>query len=160
MGMTRQTSGIRSTRDTFQVSIYYCHTCSTGLGIVQPDVPESLIGTDYQLEKSIKHTAPTGIYHVNSVFADPSSDIYREYVVTATVSGSVQVDDRGRTNLLYLAGSPIGATFERGVIVTPADTIVVVFHDDRWRIHAYPAPSTGYGDAYCANCGTPLFHFT
>lgn len=142
------------------MSKYYCHACSTGLGIVQPDVPEPLIATDYQLEKFIKHTAPTGTYHLNSVFADPSSDIYREYVVTTTISGSAQIDGLGRTNLLYLAGSPIGITVEKGNIVTPADTIIVVFHDDRWKIHAYPAPSTGFGGASCVNCGAPIFHFT
>lgn len=140
------------------MSTYYCHSCSTSLGIVQPDVPEPLFATSYQLEKFIKHTAPTGIYTLNSVFLDPSSDIYREFIVTTTVSGSAQIDDRGRINMIWFAGSPVGATIQDGKLITPADAIVVVFHDDKWKIHAYPTPSVGFGYEHCTRCGAPIFH--
>ena len=94
------------------VSEYYCHRCSVMLGLVKPEVPESLTGTSYQLEKFIKHTAPTGTYPINSLFSDPSYERYRDFVATTIVSGSAYIDDRGRSNLLYFAGDKIGATYE------------------------------------------------
>lgn len=120
-------------------------------------MPVTLTGTTYQLEKFIKHTAPTGSYPILSVFSDPAYETYRDYVVTTTVSGSAQIDDRGRTNLLWLAGQPVGATFKNGQFVFPTDTILVVWHDDQSKIHAFPVSSTEYGPANCANCGAPIF---
>ncbi len=140
------------------MSKYYCHRCSVLLGIVSPEVPVSLTGTSYQLEKFIKHTAPTGTYPINSVFSDPSYEGYRNYVVTTTVSGSAYIDDRGRTNLLYFAGDRIGATYENGHLLIPADTVVVVFHDNEWKLHAFPVSSNSFQQSICQNCGFPIFY--
>jgi hypothetical protein len=123
-----------------------------------PEIPVTLTGTSYQLEKFIKHTAPTRGYSLNSVFSESSYEQYRDYVVTTTVSGSVQIDDWGRTNLLYVAGSGIGATYENGHLSIPADTVVVVFHDNAWKIHAFPAGSDSFQHSICQNCGAPIFY--
>ena len=125
---------------------------------MSPEIPVTLKGTSYQLEKFIKHTAPTGVYSLNSVFSGPSYDQYHDYIITTTVSGSVQVDDRGRTNLLYFAGSGIGVTYENGRLSIPADTVVVVFHDNEWKIHAFPADSDSFQYSICQNCGAPIFY--
>lgn len=142
------------------MSQYYCHVCSTNLGIVNPEVPTEITDTSYQLVKFIKHTAPTGTYDINSVFSDPSTQAYRGYIVTGTLSGYVQIDDQGRKNLLWVAGKEIGATIDKGKGVTPADTVVVVFPEDEGRIHAFPAPSTRFGQESCLNCGIGLFTTT
>ena len=140
------------------MSLYFCHNCSVALGVVNPEIPETLTGTSYQLEKYIKHTAPTGTYSINSVFSDPSYDRYRDYVVTTTLSGSACIDDRGRTNLLYFAGKEIGATYKDGQLLVQADTVVVVFHDDEWKLHAFPDDSGKYRPANCQNCGALIFY--
>lgn len=139
---------------------YYCHACSTSLGIVKPDVPTKVTGTPYQLGKFIKHTAPTGTYDVNSVFADSSTQAYRGYIVTGTLAGYTEIDDRGRTNLLWFAGQQIGVTVRKGQLVTPADMVVVACHDNKWKIHGFPAPSTHYGQLNCQNCGAGLLSMT
>ena len=137
---------------------YYCHSCSVLLGIVNPEIPISLTGSSYQLEKFTKHTAPTGIYSLNSVFSNPSYEKYRDYVVTTTVSGSAYIDDYGRTNLLYFAGEEIGATYQNGQLLIHADTVVLVFHDDEWKLHAFPASSNSFQQSTCANCGSSIFY--
>ena len=131
----------------------YCHACTLKLGIVRPASPASLTGTTYQLEKFIKHTAPTGTYPVNSVFNTPDYESYRSYVVSALSSGSALVRDDGRVNLLWLAGKQVGARIENGLILTPADAVVLVLADDQYHLHAYPEVSSGLGVYDCQNCG-------
>ena len=138
---------------------YYCHNCSRILGLVNPEIPTTLTGTSYQLEKFTKHTAPTGSYPYNSIFSDPSYEIYQNYIVTTMVSGSVQVDDLGRTNLIYLAGKEVGATYENDELIVPADAVCVVLNDNECRIHGYPLNSTAFVTACCENCGIPVFIF-
>ncbi|MGA2111723.1 MAG: hypothetical protein ABSG98_06180 [Anaerolineales bacterium] len=139
------------------MSSIYCHSCSVLLGLFRPELPDSLTGTSYQLAKYIKHTAPTGTYPYNSIFEDTGFPQYMEYIVTATVSGSAQLDDRGRVNLLYLAGREIGLTYAHGELLAPADAILVVFHDNQWKIHGFPVDSRDLVPSYCANCGAPIF---
>lgn len=140
------------------MSEHYCHNCSVELGVVEPEIPVTITGTSYQLEKYIKHTAPTGTYPINSVFSDPSYEMYRNYVVTTTMSGSAYIDDQGRTNLLYFAGKEIGATYEDGQLIVPADTVVVVFHDNKWKLHGFPVDSSKFRPSNCLRCGTPIFY--
>lgn len=128
------------------------------LGLVNPEVPESLTGTSYQLEKFIKHTAPTGTYPINSLFSDPSYERYRDFVATTIVSGSAYIDDQGRINLLYFAGDKIGVTYENGQLLIPADTVEVVLHNNKWKIHAFPANSNSFQQTTCQNCGSPVFY--
>jgi hypothetical protein len=127
------------------------------LGLISASIPGTLTGTPYQLEKYIKHTSPTGSYPVNSVFDDPGYDSYRDYVVSATCSGSAWVDDSGRTNVLWLAGSPIGAVWCHGQLALSADTVLIVLQNDHWRLHAFPVDSAQFGTAHCAQCGKPVF---
>jgi len=135
---------------------YYCHECSILLGLVTPNLPESLTGTSYQLEKYIKHTAPTGIYPTNSVFDITDYEDYRDFVVTTTVSGTAQVDDYGRVNLFWVAGREIGATYDNGKFILPDDSVFVVLHDQEQFIHAFPVSSSGFHAATCARCGRPI----
>jgi hypothetical protein len=60
---------------------YYCHTCARSQGLVAPIDPCPLVANSYQLDKVVKHTAPTGVYPINSVFRDPDLDLYKDYFV-------------------------------------------------------------------------------
>jgi len=77
------------------MSQFFCHSCSVS-GLVTPAMPTSLTGTSYQLEKFIKHTAPTVTYPINSIFDDPTYDTYSGYIVTGTISGLLEIDNYGR----------------------------------------------------------------
>ncbi len=133
------------------MSIYYCHRCAAELGMMNPMVPHNLTATQYQLEKFIKHTAPMGTYKINSVFNDPSA--YNNYVVYTAGSGCLQIDDRNRINLIWVAGRNIGATFIDGNFTFPDDSIKVVYHNDEWKIHAFPTLSDPIETKRCLNCG-------
>src|SRR5947208_15019894 len=87
---------------------YYCHECARKHNLIAPIMPVSGLipasGT-YSLGKFIKHTAPTGVYAVNSVFNDPSWATYQNYLVAAAASGCLQIDDSGTQEPPFLCGS-------------------------------------------------------
>jgi hypothetical protein len=135
------------------MSNYYCHSCAAISGWMSAASPTSLTGTTYQLEKFIKHTVPTGSYPFVSVFDDPNYGAYRNYVVYTSGSGCLEIDDRGRRNLIWVAGMRVGATFENGVLKSPDDAVKVVLYDDEWKIHAYPTLSDHVETKRCVMCG-------
>jgi hypothetical protein len=122
---------------------------------LNPADPIELTGTQYQLEKFIKHTAPSTSYPWNSVFTGPGSESYRNYVVTAVASGCVQIDGN-RTNVVWVASETTGITYRNGSFVAPADAVKVVFHDDEFKIHGFPIGSAAFGSATCIACGKPV----
>ena len=134
------------------MSEYYCHKCAAIKGLMNPASPTDLIGTPYQLDKFIKHTAPAGIYPVNSIFDNLDYSAYRDYVVYTSGSGCFEIDDQGRSNLIWIAGRKIGATFHNGVLIAPDDAVRVVFHDNEWKIHAFPTLSDPIQTKRCALC--------
>lgn len=136
---------------------YYCHECSISLGLITPQIPiSSLTGTNYQLERFIKHTDPTGTYNINSVFNDPTYSVYKDYIVTGTMSGFLEVDDRNRNNLIWYAGKYTGVEYRDGVFVAPTNGVKIVLFHDESLIHAFPIVAQPNLINYCQNCGTPL----
>lgn len=119
------------------MSDYYCHACAVKLGLIMPALTTDLTGCDYQLEKFIKHTAPTGSYSINSVFDDPKYAEYKDYTISGALSGCVEIDNRGRKNLLWYAGKRVGLTYS-GAFTVPASGVKIVFHDNETKIHTYP----------------------
>lgn len=134
---------------------YYCHACAIRCGKLKPADPIELTGTQYQLEKFIKHTAPSTTYPLNSVFTGPASESYRNYIVTAVASGCVQIDGN-RTNIVWVASATTGFTSRNGSFVARNDAVKVVFHDDQFKIHGFPSGSTEFGSATCIDCGKPV----
>ncbi len=133
------------------MSEYYCHSCAVKLGLITPTITTNLTGCDYQLEKFIKHTAPTGCYSINSVFDDPSYSNYRNYTISGSLSGCLEIDGGGRKNLLWYAGEQVGLTYS-GAFVIPASGVKIVFHDDDTKIHPFPFNPPQV--KVCKSCGT------
>jgi hypothetical protein len=119
------------------MSDYYCHYCAVQLGLITPTISINLTGFNYLLEKFIKHTAPIGNYTINSVFDNPTYCKYRDYTISGLLSGCLEIDGRGRKNLLWYAAEKVGLTYS-GSFVVPASGIKIVFHDDDTKIHSYP----------------------
>lgn len=132
------------------MSEYYCHACAVKNGAVQPTVTTNLTGSNYQLEKFFKHTAPTGHHAINSVFSDKSYAKYRDYTISGSLSGGVEIDDQGRTNIIWYAGEEVGLTHS-GSFTIPASGVKIVLHHDDAKVHTYPfnPPQT----QYCKTCG-------
>lgn len=125
-------------------------------GLVKPANPISLTGTSYQLGKFIKHTAPTGTYPLNSIFNDPTYDMYSGYIVTGTMSGLLEIDNYGRKNFIWYAGETTGAKYRNGIYVAPTNGIKIVLPEDSTRLHAFPILAQPNVINYCLNCGAPL----
>ncbi len=118
--------------------------------------PNSLLVTSYQLEKFIEHHAtPTRVKKVNSLFSDPATVAYVNYVTTTLASGSVAVDHRGPSFVWY-AGKDVGWTYKDNVFTAPSDAVKVVLPYEKDRIHAYPIPVGTYAAVHCDKCGKPI----
>jgi hypothetical protein len=132
---------------------YYCINCAIAGGQLKPAVPTNLFDTQYQLEKYLKHTAPSSPYGFNSVFSDPSTVAYRNYIVTAVSSGHVQVHTSGRVNVIWVASEGTGISYQNGKFYFNADAVKVVFQDDQFKIHGYPTQSSELVGHACCVCG-------
>jgi hypothetical protein len=135
---------------------YFCRECQMLLGLVSPANPISLTGTNYQLGRFIKHTAPTGTYSLNSVFDDPTYTAYSNYIVSGSVSGYLEIDDYGRKNIIWFAGEHTGAEFRNEVFIAPTNGVKIVLPEDDTKIHAFPLKASPGSINYCDSCGKPL----
>ena len=64
----------------------------------------------------------------------------------------MELDDYGRTNLVWYAGQNTGFTLYNGVIQYPTDGVKVVLHDDDQLIHAYPIEAGTLTTIKCITC--------
>lgn len=134
---------------------YYCHECARRNGLISPVMPVSGLAPAsgaYSLEHFIKHTAPTGVYDINSVFNDPSWPTYQNYMIAGAASGCLEIDDRGRKNLLFFAGKETGLTFQSGRPTISCSGVIVVCSETSGKIHAFPN-SVPAESQRCASCG-------
>ncbi len=141
------------------MSKYYCHNCAVETEILIPLEPVdlNLSGTPYQLNKYLKHTAPTNMDGFISVFDDPTYDKYENWCITASLSGCVEVDDSSRINVIYYAGYDIGITFNSGIPVCCGDTVKLVLHQNEDKVHGYPVLSGAtMAVTHCTHCGNPI----
>ncbi len=132
---------------------YLCHHCSVAKGHLQSVATGSILATTYQLGKYLKHSLPDPRYNVQSVFDSISTQQYTSYIVSSALSGSVQFDDQGRTNIIWVAGNPTGFEFRSGVLIQPQDAVKVVLSADTAKIHAFPQASTTFSAQKCSSCG-------
>lgn len=138
------------------MSQFYCHQCAYTNNIIVPAEHTTLTGTYYQLVKYMKHTLPADSYRYVSVFDNPDYENYRDFVVTGTISGMLEVDDYGRKNLIWYAGRRTGALYINGEYIMPANGVKIVFPEDEQKIHAYPVTSSSGTIHSCAFCGIDL----
>ncbi|MBR10820.1 MAG: hypothetical protein CMP48_24475 [Rickettsiales bacterium] len=137
---------------------YYCHKCATEESYLNPSGSENLnfTGSAYQLTKFLKHTLPVTQSGLVSVFVDPSYLTYKDYTVNTLFSGSVEIDDSGRKNILWLANENAGSTFLDGAFQNSGSLIKVVLPDDVNKIHAYPIDSGSLVTRVCSKCGKDI----
>jgi hypothetical protein len=132
---------------------HYCHSCAIALGIPATVQTDKLLDSQYQLDKFLKHTAPGTTYQINSIFADPGTASYAQYVVNTAGSGWYQVDDQGRHSMAWYAGSATGAEFRNGGFYLPANGIRLVCYSDEFKIHAFPDAEQTLSTVTCERCG-------
>jgi hypothetical protein len=138
------------------MSKYFCHNCAVKLGISLPAETEVLTGNEYQLEKFLKHTAPTVRYPLVSIFDHADFETYENYTISAAASGWVEEDDQGRINMAWYAGKNTGATYKNGMFILPTDCVKVVFHNNVFKIHAFPNKQSDLITAKCSRCSIDI----
>jgi len=135
------------------MSKYYCHKCSGKLGLLNSVDNLNLTGSSYQLSKFIKHTVQNTQNGLLSVFDSGSYNHYKDYIVNNMVSGSVEIDSKSRTNVIWFAGKNTGVSYLNGNVISSPDTVKVVLSHDNEKIHAYPTSSNDIKQETCENCG-------
>lgn len=139
------------------MSDYYCHSFGIKLGLLQPvDPSTNFTASVVTLQKFYKHTVPPSSGSVISVFDQPDYDIYKNYIINTSASGSVERDDQGRINIVWSAGQQTGYTYDNGVLLGPTDGLKLVLHTNSNKIHAYPTGSVGFINRICAECGKSI----
>jgi hypothetical protein len=137
------------------VADYYCNRCGAQRGLVRP-VPTDLISSTYQLDKFIKHTVLDPTEKLVSTFRSDSTGHYQDLVVSAIDAGSVELDGRGRTNIICRAFKPTGDLFRFGQFVQVQASICVVLTSSTGKIHAFPDNDLRYTGKTCLDCGAPI----
>ena len=135
------------------MSNYYCHNCAEILGLLPVNVVSNYTGSFVQLDKFIKHTMPTTSFIINSIFQSNDYVQYKDYMVNSILSGSVEIDNLGRMNIVWIAGEKTGATYVNGSFITDNNSIKVVKSSDCNEIHGYPTSSADLELKICSNCG-------
>lgn len=135
-----------------------CQQCARTKGLLPEVVTSHFTATRYQLEKYIKHTAPQQLYRYNSVFKDPSTAMYSNYIVSALADGYVEIDDRDRVNVNYFASATAGYAISLGHAEGPVSGVKVVLGHDPERIHAFPVNLSDIEVIHCDLCGKELLH--
>jgi hypothetical protein len=141
------------------MSKYYCRSCAIASGLIDRSLLPSVnaTGSPYQVDKFLKHTQ-TGYYGHGAVslFDNPSYDTYKGYVISASLSGSLEVDDQNRRNLVVWAGQKIGVYYDPilGTVIYPESGVKLVLQQESGSFHAFTCnPPTG---STCSVCSCPL----
>ncbi len=91
-----------------------------------------------------------------SVFDDSTYDAYANYSVDTAVSGSVEIDDANRRNIVWVASKQVGQLFVGGVLQGGVDAVKLVLLQDATKVHTYPTSSADIHASSCADCGTSI----
>ena len=126
------------------------------LGFTGSGLPSNLTGSQYQAGKFLEHTVPTSSSKTKGIFSDPSYTAYANYLISSSLSGSVEVDDSRRTNMVWYAGKEIGASWVSGAPVLPNDAVKLVLYHDDVKVHGFSISSVNYAGEKCARCGNPI----
>jgi hypothetical protein len=111
----------------------------------------------YKFDKYSKHTSlPSATTGTVSVFDNSDYDTYKNYIIDTANSGSVEIDDMNRINLIWFANKNTGQSFIHGCFDQNTDGIKLVLHDDNQKIHPYPTSSFGFSNTSCDNCSKSI----
>lgn len=137
----------------------YCNECRVQLGYFQ-NIPAdfNFTGSEYLLDKFLKHILPVECNDKISIFNDKNYKQYKEYIVNANLSGSIEVLDNNNVNILLIVENEIGQLYLDGTKAPIIqDTIKVVLSNNLLRIHAFPTSSNELKNYSCENCQKNIF---
>lgn len=139
------------------MKIYHCNQCSNRNAMLYPVSSNlNLTGSLYQENKFVKHTMwpSTPSYEVVSVFCDTTYGAYQNNIVSASIYGSIEVDTRWRTNVVWVAPTHVGYALKNNVIIERHNAIKLVLHTDINKVHAYSIDHKQFLYKLCIKCGS------
>jgi len=134
---------------------YFCHECSQKLGYLDSiPLTANLTGSQYQVGKFFKHTVSSITSDYISVFNSKDYDAYKNYVINTAASGSVQIDVKGRINVIFYAGQQTGYSVKDGNVIYPQlEGVKLVKTDARDEMHCYPIKMDTLNVVTCSVAG-------
>lgn len=135
-----------------------CFACAESAGHLHGLVSSSLLSTPYQQRKYEKHTSGSSSLRINSLFHDSSIANYKSYFVSASISGTLEIQGSGAKNLIVFAGKSEGALYSSGTYQLEQESVKVVLYDDPGKAHAFATSSAMPQHQVCASCGGPAPH--
>ena len=127
-----------------------CPECARAESLL-PTLDDSFTGTEYQLERYIKHSVPNSSEPYLTVFKAPSTAAYSGYIVAAAASGYVEIDDWNRQNLVVFASATTGFAFASGRFEGITNGVKVVVAHNPARVHGHfvlVERNAGFGSGY------------
>ncbi len=137
----------------------YCSNCSKDFPYFKQFRNNFIIdplGSTYQQDKFHKHTVGSTQYPVVSIFNDPSTKQYEDYLINASHWGVYIMDDKGRESIVLFAGKPTGITYINGQPELQTDSIIIVQSSESSKLHLYPISSTNFSTGNCEDCGISI----
>lgn len=144
---------------------YYCNKCAGNyLESNFVGANTNFTGSNYQNNKWYKHMEGSGSYPLNSVFkkedfeGNSEYDTYKNYMIEGKYSGSLEIDDKGRENIIYFAGKDIGLTLDSNdnIISNQNEFLKIVCWKDVNHIHSFTTSSNDLHVHTCELCGEPI----
>src|SRR5262245_15034741 len=126
-----------------------CPECARAEKLL-PSLDGKFTGTEYQLEKYLKHSVPDAAESYVTVFKAPSTAAYSGYIVAAAASGYLEVDDHNRHNVVVFASATTGFAFASGRFEGITNGVKVVVGHDPTRVHAFPFNTSVVAGRSCA----------
>jgi hypothetical protein len=143
------------------MSTYFCYACARTLGLYTPPANAAslnLTGNLYTLGKFMEHTVyGSGLgKHMNSFYANPTYDAYKDHYVNTSASGSLEVQPDGKKNLIWYAGTPLGPAFENGSFKFSGEAVKVVYPENTGKLHHFHVNAHDYTSQLCSLCHKPI----
>jgi len=136
---------------------YLCSSCKKSTGEINTGMYSDPLGSTYQQDKYKKHTVPTTGYDKQSVFIDFTETEYTGLIQEAVLSGSLEVDEQGRKNIIYPIREKIGVLYSKGIPIREQDVLKVVCSTDGERVHGFTISSTTLSTGVCKDCNNPIY---
>ena len=82
--------------------------------------------------------------------------MYADHLRNGLLYGAIEVDDNGRTNIIWAAGKETGFRYEAGQFNGPCDAIRIALPLLPGERHAFPDNSTRFTAVTCHDCGEKI----
>jgi len=147
--------------------IYYCNSCSIITNqLIHANPATNFTGSFNQRytqeSKFLKHTIPgydiKNRLKVVSLFYNDSYSSYHNNIINTALSGSIEINNSGQKNVIWITNAPIGYAEKNGITIEQNhEAFKLVLHHDINSIHGFSTGSLGLFYKKCSRCSRPAF---